>query len=205
MDAANPLWLFFLLVLGVVLLPGMDMAYVLGSTLVGGRRSGLAATGGIVTGGVVHVTSGALGIVALLHAVPAAFNLMLAAGSCYLGWIGWGLLRSRGAALSPAAAQGSSFRSGLVTSLLNPKAYLFMFAVFPQFLRPGDGAARAVTLWLVLAVTQAAVYGAVVLAGDRARGWLAGGTRGSVLLLRAVGGVLLGMAALTLVQGWRAA
>ena len=37
------LWLFASVVFGVVVLPGLDMGFVLGSALVGGRRAGLAA------------------------------------------------------------------------------------------------------------------------------------------------------------------
>ena len=78
MTETTHLWLFFVLVFGVVLLPGLDMAYVLASALVGGRRAGMAATAGIVAGGVVHVTMGALGIMAVLRLFPAAFNAVLA-------------------------------------------------------------------------------------------------------------------------------
>ena len=56
------LWLFFVLVLGIIALPGMDMAFVLGSTLVDGRRGGLAALAGIVAGGVAHTAMAALGV-----------------------------------------------------------------------------------------------------------------------------------------------
>lgn len=37
------LWLFFVFVLGIMLLPGLDMAYILGSALAGGRRAGYSA------------------------------------------------------------------------------------------------------------------------------------------------------------------
>ena len=46
MDHAH-LWLFFGLVFSVVILPGMGMAFVLGSALVGGHRAGLAAVLGL--------------------------------------------------------------------------------------------------------------------------------------------------------------
>ncbi|TXD86146.1 LysE family translocator, partial [Mitsuaria sp. TWR114] len=41
----NPadLTLYFALVLGIVLIPGMDMAFVVGHSLTGGLRAGLAA------------------------------------------------------------------------------------------------------------------------------------------------------------------
>ena len=60
------LGLFFLLVLGIVALPGLDMAYVLGSSLSGGRRGGLAAVAGIMAGGACHVLLSGLGVGALL-------------------------------------------------------------------------------------------------------------------------------------------
>ena len=48
------LWLYFLAVLAVILLPGMDMAYVLASSLSGGRRGAVSSVLGIATGGIIH-------------------------------------------------------------------------------------------------------------------------------------------------------
>lgn len=203
------LGLFFLLVFGIVLLPGLDMACVLASALAGGRRSGFAATAGIVAGGVCHVALGALGLVAVLQLVPEAFNAMLLAGAAYIAWIGYGLLRSEVALgpVSPAAARSSTgtFARGLVTSLLNPKAYLFMLAIFPQFLRPerGDVATQAVMLWIVIAATQLGVYGSVAWAGDGLRRWLGTRPAANRALARGVGLLLLATAAYTAAEGWR--
>ncbi|HKX57793.1 MAG TPA: LysE family translocator [Steroidobacteraceae bacterium] len=209
MQETTQLWLFFILVFGVILLPGLDMAFVLASALVGGRASGFAATAGIVAGGVVHVTMGALGIVAVLQLVPAAFNVVLLAGALYIAWIGIGLLGSRGAFAEPgrerARTRTATFRQGMVTSLLNPKAYLFTLAVLPQFMKPeyGNVGAQAVVLWLIIALTQVAVYGGLALAGDRARAWFAGRPSVNLWLARGVGLLLLATAAFTAYEGWR--
>lgn len=51
MDALSPfqhLWLFAVLVVGIIMLPGLDMALVLGKTLTSGRRMGLTTQGGSV-------------------------------------------------------------------------------------------------------------------------------------------------------------
>lgn len=56
------LWLYFLMVLGVIALPGMDMAFVLASALAGGRKAGAFAVAGLVAGGICHTASGALSI-----------------------------------------------------------------------------------------------------------------------------------------------
>jgi threonine/homoserine/homoserine lactone efflux protein len=212
MEQTTHLWLFFVMVFGVVLLPGLDMAFVLASALVGGRRSGLAATAGIIAGGVCHVTLGALGIMAVLKLFPAAFNLVLLAGALYIAWIGWSLLRSRAAlnAVQTQAArpsQAATFRQGMLTNLLNPKAYLFMLAIFPQFLKPeyGELWVQAIVLWLIIAATQALVYGGMALAGDRVRDWMEQRPAANLLLARIVGAVLLAMALLTAIEGWRLA
>lgn len=203
------LWLFFVLVLGIIVLPGMDMAFVLGSTLVDGRRGGLAALAGIVAGGVAHTAMAALGVGLVLKAVPGLFTLMLFAGALYLGWIGWSLLRGA-SALGEVGAPASrpwtaTFRQGLLTCLLNPKAYLFMLAVWPQFARPEHGSmlSQAIAMGAIIVLTQAAVYGAVVLGADGARAFLRGSGPAQVRAGQAIGLVLMGGAAWMLWQGLR--
>lgn len=212
------LWLFFLLVLGVMVLPGLDMACVLGNTLSGGRRRGFAALAGVVAGGAVHVLMAALGISVVLRLFPALFNAMLLAGALYIAWIGASLLRSSPAAAdgpagdaaphpsAPAApSQAAAFRQGLVTCLLNPKAYLFMLAVFPQFLRPAQGTLwlQVAVLWVVIAANQAAVYGGLALLAGQVRAWLARRPATGAFGARAVGLLLLGVAAFTGIEGWQ--
>jgi threonine/homoserine/homoserine lactone efflux protein len=209
MIADMHLWLFFVLVLGVVLLPGLDMAFVLGSALLRGSRSGLTAVGGIVAGGVCHVAMGVLGISVLLRVMPAAFNAMLLAGALYLAWIGLAVLRSESVfnadpKTGTRTALGT-FRQAAVTSLLNPKAYLFMLAIFPQFLQPRHGAVgrQAVVLWVIIAATQASVYGSVALVAGRLRPWLAAHPAAGVAVNRGVGAALILAALFSGYRGWQ--
>jgi len=211
MQTAPTLWLYFALVLGVVLLPGLDMAFVLASSLTGGRRGGLAAVGGIVAGGVVHVTMASAGLAVIFQVAPGAFNALLLAGSAYVAWIGLSLLRG-GAALGavaggPARAPLATFRQGALTALLNPKAYVFTLAVFPQFIRPEAGPvwAQATAIGLVTAATQAGVYGAVAVLAGRAQAWLSGRPAAGAAAGRAVGALLLAAALLAGWEGWRTA
>jgi threonine/homoserine/homoserine lactone efflux protein len=210
MDHAASLGLFALLVFGIVVLPGLDMAFVMGSSLVAGRRHGFAAVGGIVAGGVCHVVMTTLGISLLLKVVPGAFNALLLAGALYIAWIGVSLLRSDSAfgMQGQTRVNGSAwltFRRGALTCLMNPKAYLFMLAVFPQFLRAEYGPlwSQALVLWVIISLTQTCVYGAVALAAAQARGWLTTRPGAAIMASRAVGVVLVLAAVLTGVEGWR--
>ncbi|SFD00837.1 LysE family translocator [Massilia yuzhufengensis] len=202
------LWLFFIVVFGVIALPGLDMAFVLASALRGGNGAGLAAVGGIVLGGAAHIVMGVLGVAAILAVWPPLFNAVLLAGAVYIGWIGWTLLRARAGVALPVAGRAprgrSVFLQGMLTCLLNPKAYVFMLAIFPQFLRPERGHlwTQATALGLITAFTQAAVYGTVAVGAVRAHGWLAANPRAGLAAARAVGAVLMAAALLTVLKGW---
>ncbi|MGB3269309.1 MAG: LysE family translocator [Rhodanobacter sp.] len=208
MNHYEQLWLFFALVFGIIVLPGLDMAFVLGSTLAGGRTRGFAAVAGIVAGGICHVVMTALGISVLITLIPGAFNAVLLAGALYIAWIGISLMRSESSlGLQPDTrprSRAATFRQGVLTSLLNPKAYLFMLAVFPQFLRPEYGLLwlQAAVMWLIIAINQLCVYGGVALMADRARLWLQDRPGASLLAARCVGGLLVAAAMLTGLEGW---
>jgi threonine/homoserine/homoserine lactone efflux protein len=208
---ASHLWLFFLLVLGIIALPGMDMAFVLGSTLVDGLKSGVAATAGLVAGGAVHTAMGSLGVGLALQTVPHLFQLMLTAGALYLGWIGWSLVRGASALgevrAAPSRPWPATFARGLATCLLNPKAYLFVVAVFPQFMRPEHGSltSQAVAMGAIIAATQFTVYGSVAIGGARVRRWLSNSGQAQVRAGQSVGVLLIVGAAWTLWRGWAGA
>lgn len=210
MESTAHLWVFFLMVFGIIILPGMDMAFVLASSLSGGRRAGLLAVAGVIAGGMCHVLASALGIGLLLQVVPALFNALLLAGALYIAWIGLSLLRNASAAGALPQARGAAspwatFRQAALTNLLNPKAYLFMFAVFPQFLRPEQGAvwAQSLVLGVIIWLTQAAVYGSLAFAAAGAGGGLTGKPGAQLLIVRGAGGMLIAAAVYTAAQGWQ--
>lgn len=209
---AGELAIYFALVFGIIVLPGMDMAFVLGNTLAGGRRAGMAAVVGTMVGGLCHMAMGVLGVALVLQLVPGLFTFMLLAGALYVAWIGLTLWRAPASALDlgngPASASpAAAFRGAMLTCLLNPKAYLFTLAVVPQFLHPERGSVwwQAAALALITAATQAGVYGSLALLAARSRRWLESGTGSQRLVLRAVAVLLIGTAAFTAWQGLAAA
>ncbi|MER8725373.1 LysE family translocator [Mesorhizobium sp. M0340] len=211
MDYAANLWLFFLLLFGIIIVPGMDMLFVLANALTGGSSRGLAATGGIMLGGVVHTLNGALGVGLLMHFLPILFNPLLIAGAAYMAFIGITLMRSSITVGhdGPAASRSAwkAFRQGIMTCLINPKAYLFVLAVYPQFLRPDYGPIwmQAIIMGLMTIATQFAVYGGLAITAGRSRDLLVANPRATALAGRAAGLLLVAVSALTVWEGLKAA
>jgi len=211
--STTDLALYFAIVFSIIVLPGMDMVFVLGNSLVGGRRAGVAAVAGIIAGGLCHMGMGATGISLLARALPGLFTLMLLGGSLYVAWMGGSLLRASygsssggGLALptrSGAARPGGAFRGALLTSLLNPKAYLFTLAILPQFLHPERGSIWLQTgaLTLITSTTQAGVYGTLALLASRSRAWLDANEAVNRVVMRGVGVLLLAAAVFTGMEG----
>ena len=203
--------LYFVMVAGIIVLPGMDMAFVMASALAAGRRAGFAAVGGIVAGGVIHLLMGATGVGLILVAAPRLFNALLIGGALYVAWIGLSLLRGA-SALGEVRDEArrtlpSTFGRAMLTCLLNPKAYAFMLAVFPAFLRSAEYTlpVQATRLGVVIALTQAAVYGAVALFVASAQRWSGTSARGQRWTMRGVSASLVVGALLTLAFAWRPA
>ncbi|ESZ66766.1 threonine transporter RhtB [Mesorhizobium sp. L103C119B0] len=209
MSYAENLWLFFILLSGIIIVPGMDMLFVLANALTGGRDRGLAATGGIMVGGIVHTLNGAIGVGLLMHFVPILYKPI--AGAAYMAFIGISLMRSSitvghdGPAGSRTAWK--AFRQGLVTCLINPKAYLFIFAVYPQFLKPDYGPIwmQATVMGLLTMLTQAAIYGGLAITAGRSRNLLVANPRATAFAGRAAGLLLFAVSVFTAWEGLRAA
>src|ERR671923_1675806 len=92
MPAPHTLALFMLAALALNLTPGPDMMYVTARSVADGRRAGIVAALGIGVGTLVHIAALALGLAALLAAVPFAYDALRIAGAVYLLVIGVQLL-----------------------------------------------------------------------------------------------------------------
>ncbi|UXT48253.1 LysE family translocator [Agrobacterium tumefaciens] len=204
MSYAENLWLFFLVLFGIIILPGMDMLFVLASALTGGKRTGLSAASGMSAGGIVHSLYGAAGVGLLAAWMPSLFLPLLIAGAAYMVWIGIGLMRSaivvNGEEAQASASVRKAFWRAVLTCLSNPKAYLFMMAIYPQFLKPSYGPIwmQGMVMGAMVAVTQFTVYGALALTADKSRQWLVSSPGATIFIGRAAGFMLIAAALLTL-------
>jgi threonine/homoserine/homoserine lactone efflux protein len=147
--------IFLLAALGILLIPGPAVLYIVTRSVAQGRRAGLASVGGIETANLVHLLAAALGLSALLMTSALAFSLVKYLGAGYLIFLGVRTLLSRNKhlALSTPKFQRHSklFANGFLVNLLSPKAALFYYAFLPQFVDPARGS--VVEQLLVLGIT----------------------------------------------------
>ncbi|MBL0374436.1 LysE family translocator [Rhizobium sp. KVB221] len=207
MEYTQNLWLFAILLFGIIVVPGMDMLFVLTNALTGGKQAGFAAVGGIMLGGAVHTLTGTLGVGVLSFVIPWLRNPLILAGALYMMWIGWTLVRSAitvdGVGVAKARPASAIFRQGLVVCLLNPKAYLFIMAVFPQFMKPAFGPLwpQAIAMGLMTVLMQLFVYGSIAGAAARSRDFLLANPSATIWTGRIAGALLIAAAIWTAWQG----
>lgn len=209
MTYTENLWLFSLLLAGIIVVPGMDMIFVIANGLTGGRRAGIAATTGIMLGGAFHTLFGTVAVTVLATLVPQLAAPMLIIGSAYMIWIGYTLAKSAIVVDDIEASRlhrtARIFGQGLVTCLLNPKAWLFILAVYPQFMRPQYGPfwQQALVMGALTLALQGLVYGGLAIAAAKGRDALVSKPGITIWIGRAAGWLLVAVAVLMLVEGWR--
>ncbi|AOF91215.1 LysE family translocator [Sinorhizobium sp. RAC02] len=135
---------FALIALGMVLTPGPNMVYLVSRSLCQGPAAGLVSLGGVALGFVFYMFSAALGITALLMAVPYAYDALRFAGALYLAWLAWQALRPGGRSAFevralPRDSNRKLFFMGFLTNLLNPKIAVLYLSLLPQFIDPSKG------------------------------------------------------------------
>ncbi|MGI5337587.1 LysE family translocator [Streptomyces sp. CA-181903] len=133
--------------------PGSDSLLVVRTSVAQGRRGGLAAALGILTGCMGWGIATAVGLTALLLASHPVYDTLRVCGAAYLVLLGATALRRSGKPADPGPAKRTAlpadrcaaFRAGLGTNLLNPKAGVFYMSLIPQFV-PRDAPTFSATL-----------------------------------------------------------
>jgi len=179
--------------------PGPDVLYIVGRSIGQGRIAGLVSVLGISTGCLFHVASAALGLSALMLALPLAYDVVRYAGAAYLVWLGVRALASKS---SPLHVQhvaperlGRVFRQGVVTNVLNPKVALFFLAFLPQFTDPARGpvSLQIALLGLLFIANGTIVCVGYALAASWLGEWLKSRYDVATWLNRAMGGLFVGL------------
>ncbi|ALH96646.1 LysE family translocator [Acinetobacter equi] len=128
----------------MVLTPGPNMIYLISRSICQGRKAGLISLSGVVLGFVFYMLCAALGISALLFAIPYAYDAIRILGAIYLLWLAWSAIKPSAKSLfQPQKLQEDGaiklFLMGFLTNLLNPKIAIMYLSLLPQFIRPEQG------------------------------------------------------------------
>ncbi len=151
MPALSTIALFLLAALGLLLIPGPSVLYILTHSVAQGKRAGLASVLGIELASLIHAIAAALGLSALLLTSALAFSIVKYLGAAYLIYLGVRTLLAREERQQTAAAPKSLSQlltRGFLVNLLNPKTALFFYAFLPQFVNPARGAVAGQMLLL---------------------------------------------------------
>ncbi len=119
----------------LLFLPGPGNLALITSTSQGGMRGGVASVLGLLLGDQVLLWMTVAGVAALLQSYPHLFMALQWLGAAYLAWLGAKMVLAKpGEGPSIKITPGKYFKETMLITLLNPKAIMFYFAFFPQFI-----------------------------------------------------------------------
>ncbi|MEV0789234.1 LysE family translocator [Kribbella sp. NPDC050459] len=130
--------------LGLVIVPGPNMIYLISRSIAQGRRAGLISLAGVGLGFLTYLLAASAGLATLFALVPEIYVALKLAGAAYLLWLAWQAFRPGGTSvfatqeLEPDRPR-KLFGMGLLTCLLNPKIAILYISLLPQFLDPSRG------------------------------------------------------------------
>lgn len=147
------------------------MVYLISRSICQGRTAGLISLGGVALGFVFYMMCAALGITAIVMAVPYAYDALRIGGALYLIYLAWQAVKPGGRSPFevknlPQDGPKKLFLMGFLTNLLNPKIAVMYLSLLPQFISPEHGSVLSQSL--VLGFTQIVISVSVnaMLAGS---------------------------------------
>ncbi|MDQ2749261.1 MAG: LysE family translocator [Actinomycetota bacterium] len=160
---------FLLVGLVVTLTPGPATALILRVAARDGRRAALGAVAGNSIGVLVWAGLSAVGVSSLILASQIAYDVLRVGGAVVLVALGVRSILHRGDDGADAPRGRHGWRSGLITSVANPKLAVFFIALFPQFLSPHAAVLpAALAMAAVIVAYDVLWFSALAYAVDRA-------------------------------------
>nr|WP_154894229.1 LysE family translocator [Paenibacillus xylanexedens] len=137
------------------LIPGADTMYIVGRSMSHGRKAGVYSVFGIISGSIIHTFLVAFGLSIILTKSIIVFNIIKILGVIYLVYLGIRMLLDKtNVGFNSTESNKQNIRKiyvqGLLTSLTNPKVYLFFIAFLPQFI---DTKANGPIPFIILGLT----------------------------------------------------
>jgi threonine/homoserine/homoserine lactone efflux protein len=179
-------------------IPGPSVVFVIGRALAYGRGVALASVVGNSLGLLTIVVLVALGLGVVVEESIVVFQVLKLAGAAYLVYLGVEAVRHRkelltqdpGATAGKPMTWGRAIRQGYVVGVSNPKAYMILAAVLPQFVDRGAGHVQLQLLSLgLLAFCIGMISDSTwAIVASRLRSWFIGSPRRGEAV-GAVGGI----------------
>ncbi len=196
----------------LIAIPGPSVVFTIGRALAYGWRVALATVVGNTLGLLAIVVLVAVGLGVVVEESIVVYTAIKLAGAAYLVWLGVQAIRHRrsfGTAADSSAPRHlgvvTAARQGFVVGVSNPKAFMIIGAVLPQFV---DRVAGQVTSQMLLLGMIAVTIGllsdslwAVVASGLRS--WFAGSPRRGASLGVVGGTSMIGLGVGLAVTGHR--
>ncbi|GEL78635.1 LysE family translocator [Tenuibacillus multivorans] len=140
-------YLFVLMCIFFIILPGPDIAIATKNTVTTGKVGGLKTALGICCALLIHTSAAVLGLSAIIVKSALLFSIIKYVGAAYLIYLGvktlWSLKKKDVATSNEMNTKGkfvntSCFKHGFLTNLLNPKVAVLFLTFFPQFIDAGS-------------------------------------------------------------------
>ncbi|RVU05407.1 LysE family translocator [Novosphingobium umbonatum] len=199
-------WLLFAVaVFFVSATPGPNMLHIMSRSVELGLRRSFPAMAGCMSALVVMMGASALGLTAILMALPGAFDVLRYVGTAYLVYLGIKAWRApveessaEAEVINPKLSPFAIYRGGFAIALSNPKALLFVAAFLPQFIDPNlPKLPQFAIMVATFAVIETTWYFTYALGGRGLASWLEQPSA-KRLFNRITGGVFVGFGALLL-------
>jgi threonine/homoserine/homoserine lactone efflux protein len=193
----------------IIAIPGPSILFTIGRALSSGRREALLTVAGNALGVQTQIIGLALGLGPVIAASASAYTVLKVVGALYLVWLGVQAIRHRRATAAllvggvpTTTPTMHALRNGFVVGVTNPKSFVLLAAVLPQFVDPsGQVGLQLLVLGPVFAVIALVGDGTVALLASRFRDWFARSPRRMERVGGAGGLMMVGLGTGLLVTG----
>jgi threonine/homoserine/homoserine lactone efflux protein len=194
----------------LIAIPGPSVVFTISRALAYGRTVALATVVGNSFGLLVIVGFVALGLGVVVQESIEVYTVLKLLGAVYLVWLGVQAIRHRhdfhldaGAEVGPRVSFVRAMRQGFVVGVTNPKAFMILGAVLPQFVDRGVGHVQVQMLLLgLLAFTIGLLSDSLwALIASQLRTWFARSRRRGEAVGAAGGVSMIGLGVTLAVAG----
>lgn len=140
-------YLFLIMCIFLIILPGPDTAIATKNTLTVGRTGGLKTMFGTCCALLIHTVAAVVGLSAIIVKSALLFSVFKYVGAVYLIYLGiktiWAIKKKKVANTTEMTNESkyegtSCFKQGFLTNILNPKVAIFFLTFLPQFVDSGS-------------------------------------------------------------------